>query len=459
MEFLFLFIGLGLGFIIAFLFFKSKKEIITDTTMLDSKINELEKENIVLQTNLTNSEKDIIRTQEEKKQIQFQLDDVKEKLSSSEARIAASIEKFKSQDEMNKALKAEMENIHKKYSLEFENIANKILDEKSQKFTDQNKTNLDVILNPLKERLKDFELKVDKAYKEENAERITLKTEIKLLHELNKKISDEANNLAKALKGDNKMQGNWGEHILENIFERSGLIKNQEYKKELNINNEDGSRNRPDFVVFLPDNKHVIVDSKVSLIAYERAVNADNEIERESFLKEHILSIKNHIKGLSEKNYQTAFNLDSPDFVLLFIPIESSFSVAIQADNELFSYAWDKKIVIVSPSTLLATLLTISSIWKQERQSRNTMEIARQAGALYDKFVGFLTDMQKIEGTIEQSQRAYADAINKLQTGRGNIINSIQGIKNLGAKAQKQIPDKFLLNEETSQLTDNVSND
>jgi len=459
MEVLFLLIGIALGFLIAYLFYKSKAGVLTDTSMLDTKISELDKQNIIQQANLTNSEKDVIRLQEEGKQLTNLLNIEKEKLSASEARIAASIEKFKSQEEKFSTLKSELELVHKKYSTEFENIANKILEEKSQKFTDQNKTNLDIILNPLKEKIKDFEAKVDKAYKEESTERTTLKTEIKNLIELNQKISDEANNLAKALKGDNKKQGNWGEVILEKVLERSGLVKDQEYKTQFSANNDEGSRIQPDVVIMLPDEKHIIVDSKVSLVAYEAFINADAETEKEKFIKEHLLSIRNHVKLLNEKNYQASTDFNTPDFVLLFIPIESSFSVAVQADQELFSFAWDRKIVIVSPSTLLATLRTIASIWKQERLSKNHMEISRQAGAMYDKFVGFLEDMQKIERGIDQSQKAYNDAINKLQSGRGNIINSIQGIKTLGAKAQKQISDKFLEPNETTQLTDNLEHD
>ncbi len=446
-EVVFLIIGLVLGFGMAFLFLKGKQIQGFDTSVLDSKILGLEKD-------LSFSEKEKQRITGEKEILLVELNTEKEKVLRSETRIARAEEIFKSQEEKFSTLKAELENVHKKYSSEFEIIANKILDEKSQKFTDQNKTNLDIILNPLKEKIKDFEAKVDKAYKDESTERITLKAEIKNLIDLNKQVSEDANNLAKALKGDNKMQGNWGEHILENIFERSGLIKDQEYKKEFSTTNEQGGRDRPDFVVLLPDNKHIIVDSKVSLVAYEKGVNASDPLEREQFIKEHLLSIRGHIKGLSERNYQTISTLNSPDFVLLFIPIESSFSVAVQADQELFNFAWDRKIVIVSPSTLLATLRTIASVWKQERQTKNAIEIAKQSGALYDKFVGFIEDMDKIGKSMDASKNAYDSAVNKLHKGSGNLVKRAQDIEKLGAKTTKQLSQKFIENDEPSQLTE-----
>src|ERR1019366_2101430 len=349
-------------------------------------------------------------------------------------------------------LKSELENINKKYTTEFENIANKILDEKSKKFTDQNKTNLDIILNPLKEKIKDFETKVEKAYKTESDERITLKAEIKNLIDLNKQVSEDANNLAKALKGDNKKQGNWGEVILEKVLERSGLVKGQEYVTQFSTNNSEGNRIQPDAIIKLPDDKQIIVDAKVSLIAYEACVNAATDEDREKFIKEHLLSVRNHVKLLSSKDYQSSPDFNTPDFVLLFIPIESSFSIAVQADQELFNFAWDRKIVIVSPSTLLATLRTIASVWKQERQTKNAIEIAKQSGALYDKFVGFIDDMDKIGKSIDTSKKAYDSAINKLHKGSGNLVKRAQDIEKLGAKTTKQIAGKFIENDAPSQL-------
>ena len=259
-----------------------------------------------------------------------------------------------------------------------------------------------------------------------------------------KQIQEDANNLTKALKGDNKKQGNWGEVILERVLERSGLVKDQEYRIQSSFSTANGNRVQPDVIIDLPDQKHIVVDAKVSLIAYEKSVNAETEEDRDLFIKQHLLSLKNHIQDLSNKNYQALYQINSPDFVLLFIPIESSFGIAVQKDAELFNYAWERKVVIVSPSTLLATLRTISSIWKQERQNRNVLEIARLSGTMYDKFVGFITDMESIGRNIRQSQDAYEKAFSKLSSGAGNLATTADKIKKLGAKTTKQIDRKFL---------------
>jgi DNA recombination protein RmuC len=271
-----------------------------------------------------------------------------------------------------------------------------------------------------------------------------LKAELKKLHDLNLKISDEANNLTKALKGDVKKQGNWGEMILERILERSGLTEGREYRKQESVLSENGQRFQPDVVIHLPDQKHIVVDSKVSLVAYERLVNSDGEQQRAAFVKEHLLSVRGHIKILSEKHYQHSQGFNSPDFVLLFIPIESSFSIAVQEDQDLFSYAWDNKVVIVSPSTLLATLRTIASIWQQENQNRNALEIARQSGALYDKFVAFIADMESIGKGLESTRKIYDQASNKLYSGSGNLVKRAETIRKLGAKTTKELPQGLL---------------
>ncbi len=460
MEFLFLFIGLILGFAIAFLFLKSKQSAGANTFVLDSKIIELDKEKAVLQTNLSNFEKENqhLKTDfiSEKEKLGIEISSIRKDLNDSNITIAKAREAFKAQEEKYTTLKSELENINKKYTIEFENIANKILDEKTQKFTDQNKTNLDIILNPLKEKIKDFENKVEKAYKAESDERITLKAEIKNLIDLNKQVSEDANNLANALKGENKTQGNWGELILEKVLERSGLVKDHEYRLQFSTNNDEGKRIQPDAVIMLPDNKHIIVDAKVSLVAYEAFVNSTTEEDRATFIKEHLSSVRNHIKMLSDKNYQSSADFNTPDFVLLFIPIESSFSIAVQADQELFNFAWDRKIVIVSPSTLLATLRTIASVWKQERQTKNAIEIAKQSGALYDKFVGFVDDLDKIGKSIDTSKTAYESAINKLHKGSGNLVKRAQDIEKLGAKTTKQLSSKFIENESPSQLMEDT---
>ena len=359
-------------------------------------------------------------------------------------RMAKAEEAFKAQRERLSEQERSIQEIQQKFQLEFQNIANKLLDEKSQKFVETNKTHLDILLNPLKENIKAFEEKVDKVYNMEAAERNTLKGVISQLMELNKLISSEAQNLTKALKGDSKKQGNWGEVILERVLERSGLVRDREYRMQASLISADGNRLQPDVIIDLPDEKHLIIDSKVSLVAYERLVNAESEDDRKLFSKAHVDSIRNHVNGLSSKNYYDLYQINSPDFVLLFIPIESSFSFAVQLDAELFSDAWEKRVVIVSPSTLLATLRTISSIWKQERQNRNVLEIARLSGVMYDKFVGFVADMENIGKNIKQSQAAYDSAINKLTEGNGNLTKTAEKIKGLGAKANKQLDQKFI---------------
>jgi len=344
--------------------------------------------------------------------------------------------------------KEEVALLQTKFNKDFELIANKILEEKTLKFTEVNRFNIDALLSPLKENIKLFEQKVDRVYKSESDERNVLKGEISKLMDLNRQISEEASNLTKALKADTKKQGNWGEVILDRILEASGLILGESYVKQTSFTDKDGNRLQPDVVVTLPDNKHMIIDSKVSLIAYDRLVNCETDAERVSFLNDHITSIKAHIKNLCSKNYCDLYGINSPDFVLLFVPIESSFAVAVKHDLELFEYAWSRRVVIVTPSTLLATLKTIASVWKQEQQTRNAIDIATKAGALYDKFVGFTNDLRKIGDKLDDAKSAYADAFSKLSSGSGNLVGRVEALRKLGAKASKRIDPKFILQEE-----------
>ena len=399
---------------------------------------------------ITNDNETIYYLKEEKLKLEDELSDLRERFNderSNLVRAEANVTAYK--DKLAQQQKS-IEELQQKFTLEFSNIANKILDEKSAKFTLQNQTNLDNILNPLKANIKSFEEKVDKVYKVEALERSELKGVIFQLMDQSKQIQTDANNLTKALKGDNKKQGNWGEVILERVLESSGLVKDREYRTQTSLNNADGARLQPDVVIDLPDHKNLIVDAKISLVAYEKMVSAESEEEKITFLKQHIASVKAHIDGLASKNYQNLYQINSPDFVLLFMPIESTFSITIQADTELFNYAWNKKVVIVSPTTLLATLRTIASIWKVDRQNKNVFEIAEEAGALYDKFVGFLEDMDKIGKHIGMTQKAHEDAFKKLQYGSGNLIGKVEKIKKLGAKTKstKQIDSKFLEEEE-----------
>ena len=340
--------------------------------------------------------------------------------------------------------KEEIQEMQKKLSTEFENLANRIFEEKTQKFTHQNKENLGELLKPFADRIRTFEETMRTSQLETVKERTSLTEQIKQLTSLNNQMREDAQNLTKALKGDNKAQGNWGELILERILEASGLIRDREYFTQVTDHNVEGQLVRPDVVIKLPDDKHLIIDSKVSLIAYEAYTNEEDPDQGAVHLKDHVLSVKKHIKDLSDKNYQSSAKLHTPEFVLLFMPIESSFSLAIKADNEIYQYAWERKVVIVSPSTLLATLKTIASVWKQERQTRNALEIARQAGALYDKFVGFIEDMEKIEVNLQRSQKSYDEAMKKLRHGSGNLVKKTEDLKKLGAKASKTIPGKYL---------------
>lgn len=358
-------------------------------------------------------------------------------LESEKIQLGAQREKLQEQREL-------MHTLGGQFQQEFQVLAQQILEEKTLKFTQQNKDSLQQILDPLKEKISHFEQRVEKTYQDEAAERHVLKGVVEQLMRQSGEIREEANNLARALKGDNKKQGNWGEVILERVLERSGLIKDQEFKLQVSLLDNQGKRAQPDAIIYLPDDKHLVVDAKLSLLAYERAVNAQADEDRMVFIKQHVQSIENHVRDLAVKDYQALYGLHSPDFVLLFIPIESSLSLAVQHQPELFSEAWDRRVVIVSPSTLLATLRTIASVWKQERQNRNVLEIAREAGLLYDKFVGFLNDMEQLETLLQRASGKHADAMKKLSEGSGNVVRKIEQLKVLGAKTNKSIGDRYL---------------
>ncbi len=357
--------------------------------------------------------------------------------------------------EANKNLADQQEENARRLKEQFENLANDILEQKSRKFTDQNKENLGHLLNPLKEKIENFEKKVEQSNKDSLAWNATLKQQIAHLAELNKQINEEAKNLTLALKGETKTQGNWGEFILESILEKSGLVKDREYVVQESMTTEEGKRYQPDVVVKLPDDKHVIIDAKVSLVAYERFVNSSDEEERKQQLNLHVQSVRRHIRQLSDKEYQKLRDKEGLDFVLMFIPVEPAFSLAVQADNEIFLDAFDKNIVIVSPSTLIATLRTIASIWKNEYQSRNAIEIARQSGNLYDKFVGLTNDLLKVGRSMDAAKDTYEEAMNKLSTGKGNLVGRVENLKKLGAKASKNIDPKLLAKSENILLDNN----
>ena len=356
--------------------------------------------------------------------------------------------------ERNKEQKDEVEKLQQKFTKEFENLANKILDEKSNKFTEQNKENMKNILSPLQEKIQLFEKKVEDTHKESIDYHAALRQQILGLQEMNLQMSKETINLTKALKGDSKIQGNWGELVLERVLEKSGLEKGREYEVQQSFTNAEGARVLPDVIINLPDGKKMIVDSKVSLTAYERYVSEEDDHIKATTLKEHVLSIKRHVDQLSAKNYHDLYEMQSPDFVLLFIPIEPAFALALNNDNTLYNKAFEKNIVIVTPTTLLATLRTIDSMWTNQKQQENALEIARQAGALYDKFEGFVTDLIKIGKKIDESKTEYNGAMNKLAEGKGNLISSVEKLKKMGAKAKKSLPENILskVDKDESQL-------
>jgi DNA recombination protein RmuC len=323
---------------------------------------------------------------------------------------------------------------------QFRNLANQIFEEKSAKFVQQNQANLDVLLKPLGERLKEFQTKVEETYDKESKQRFSLQSEIAKLVVLNNKISEDAENLTNALKGESKTQGNWGELVLERVLEASGLQKGREYDVQVSISNDEGGRAQPDVIVRLPESKHVIIDSKVSLTAYEEYSAADDDDARAKALTRHIESMRRHVAGLAEKNYQSLYGIRSLDFVLMFMPIEPAFILAFQADRDLFSDAFGKNIMIVGPSTLLISLKTIASIWRYEYQNRNAQELARHCAALYDKFVGFVADLEDIGKKIEAAEKSYTNAFGKLKSGKGNLVRQVERIRHLGVKPGKELP-------------------
>lgn len=338
----------------------------------------------------------------------------------------------------------DLEAMEEKFRIQFENLANKIFDDKANKFQKTSQEGLNQLLSPLKERLQEFQKKIDDSFGSQAKEQFSLKKEIEKIVAVNEKMTFQTENLSKALKGDVKAQGNWGEVILEKILEDSGLRKGKDYiaqGEDMQLKHvQDGSVIKPDIIVMLPENKHIIIDSKVSLTHYERYCATEDSAEREAHLKDYLASIKSHVTGLEQRRYQDTEKLGTPDFVLMFMPIEGAYSLAVQRDTSLHGYAWDKKIVIVCPSTLFATLRTVASVWRLEMQNQHALEIARRGGGLYDKVVGFVEDMQKLGKQLDTARDSYSDAFGKLSEGRGNILRRAEDLKNLGVKASKKMP-------------------
>jgi DNA recombination protein RmuC len=346
--------------------------------------------------------------------------------------------------------KGEVEQLQAKFKTEFENIANRLLEEKSQRFSAQNAQQLQSVLFPLKEKIKEFEESVERKFLEETREKTSLKKELEQLHQLNRQLSLDAHNLATALKGQSKVQGDWGEMQLETLLEKSGLQKGVHFLTQATFRDDDGAAKRPDFIISLPDNKHLIVDAKVSLTAFERYFNANDPAERDQHLKAHIGSLRNHIDNLSRTNYQMLYQINTPDYLLLFVPLESALNTASQADPKLFTDALERNIVLVTTSSLLATMRTVAHLWKQEKQARSVLEIARQSGLLYDKFVAFVEDLRTIGARLDNARSAYDDAMNKLSSAArpgDTLIGKAEKIRELGARTTKSLPQDLIPDE------------
>src|SRR6478736_4072798 len=442
-------VALTIGFFIGKTLFtaKSQNEKIGLEAQANGLLSQIDQLKLQLQQGQTSAEKVISQINTEKENIRTEKEVLQIQLTKKEA-------DFDNLWERHKEQKNEVEHLQEKFTKEFENLANKILDEKSNKFTEQNKENLKNILSPLQDKIQLFEKKVEDTHKESIDYHAALRQQILGLREMNEQMSKETLNLTKALKGDSKMQGNWGELILERVLEKSGLEKGREYEVQQSFTSEEGTRILPDVIINLPDGKKMVVDSKVSLTAYEKYVNEDDdETAKTRYLKEHVNSIKFHVEQLGNKNYQDLYQIESPDFVLLFIPMEPAFAIALNEDTTLYNKAFEKNIVIVTPSTLLATLRTIDSMWTNQKQQENAFEIARQAGALYDKFEGFVADLIKIGKKIDESKVEYQGAMNKIVDGKGNLITSVEKLKKMGAKAKKALPDNILKRAEADENT------
>jgi len=421
MEIIYLIIGIILGSILTWFvinIINKAKHLVSD-----EKTNMLSSDNTSLKKEIENKNNSLL--------------EVSNKLASRESDYQHLTSKLNEQ-------KAEIEKLQERFTIEFRNLANDILEEKTKKFTEQNKTNLDQLLKPLSEKIKDFEKKVEETYDKEAQQRFSLKEEVKRLAELNQIVSREAQNLTRALKGESKTQGNWGEVILESILEKSGLVKDREYFLQKSFTTEEGQRMQPDVVVKYPGDRSIVIDSKVSLTSYERLSSATEPEEKENALKEHLISIKRHIDELGAKAYQTLYELKTLDFVMMFLPIEPAYMVAIQSDPGLWNYAYEKRILLISPTNLIAALKMVESMWRQEYQNKNAEEIARQSGALYDKFEGFMNDLIEIGKRLDSTKEYYKSSMNKLSEGKGSLVARVENIRKLGVKTKKNLPKNLL---------------
>ncbi|PHR36901.1 MAG: DNA recombination protein RmuC [Fluviicola sp.] len=435
MEYLLLILGIVLGGLISFIIVQRMQA--QKNASLTSELESLKVEKGTLASANQHSE-------EENRGLKEMVSALR---ASNQAEMTKAIEyksKFEALEEKLKDQKEEFNGLQDKFTKEFELVANKILDEKTSKFTEKNKENIDAILNPLKEKISEFQKKVEDTNEKSIARSAELDKHLGMLRLLNQEMAQETRSLTKALRGDSKTQGNWGEMHLEAILEKAGLQKGVHYTKETNLKTDDGSNQRLDYIINLPDGKHLILDSKVSLTAYSQFNDSDDEEERVTALKQHLLSVHSHVKLLGDKDYHNLYGINSPDYVLMFIANEPALTLAMREDQTLFEKALDKNVVLVSTSTLLATLRTISYIWKQDLQNKNAEEIARQAAALYDKFVNFSDDLVKFGVQLKTATGTYEGAMKKLSEGTGNLIRRTENLKKLGVNPSKAINSKLI---------------
>lgn len=428
MNFLSLIIGLLLGFVIAWLFFQYQKykagfEQDTEKTQQTERLRLLSENWAKSQTELETKNEQVI--------------DLKSQLAAQEVRLEQFSSKTHTQEQ-------ELVRLQEVLTLQFEKLANQFLEEKSQKLNQQNKTELGEILEPLRNKLKEFEQKITETYQNEARERFSLEKEIRNLVELNHQLGTEAQNLTQALKGQVKTQGNWGEMILESVLEKSGLVKNREYFAQKSYRDAQGRLFQPDIVVAYPQNRYVVIDSKVSLLAFERYGSAENKTDQDKALADHIFSIKQHISQLSQKNYQNLPFLNSLDFVMMFVPIEPAYLLAVQNEPNLWQMAYEKRILLISPTHLITALKMVAVLWRQELQNKNALEIAQKSGALYDKIVAVVQDLTQMGKKLEDAQHEYREGMAKLYTGKGNLLRRAEELRELGAKNTKVFPNSLM---------------